>query len=254
MADVMRLGLLVVLATVGAGARDIKVLAVTAPGLMAVMEQLGPAFTQATGHKAEVSFALVPELRERIRTGERFDVIILTRPVIDELAQQGKIRSGSRADVARTGIGVCVRAGRPKPDINSVDGFKRALRNATSITYNEAVSSGVYVATLLQRLRLADEMRGKIVPAERKPGPGKVVGVVARGEAELGLVITTDIIADTGVEFVGPLPRELQSFIVFTAAMSTAAQEPDAAKRLIDFLRTPAAIAVITTKGMEQPE
>jgi len=249
----MRLGLLVVLATAGAGARDIKVLAVTAPGLMAVLEQLGPAFTQATGHKAEVSFALVPELRERIRTGERFDVIILTRPVIDELAQQGKIRSGSRADVARTGIGVCVRAGRSKPGI-TVDGFKRALRNATSITYNEAVSSGVYVATLLKRLGLADEMLGKIVPAEHKPGPGKVVGVVARGEAELGLVITTDIIADTGVEFVGPLPRELQSFIVFTAAVSTAAQEPDAAKRLIDFLRTPAAIAVITTKGMEQPE
>jgi molybdate transport system substrate-binding protein len=251
----MKMGLLLVMAiAVSVNASEIKVLSVTATGLMAMMEQLAPEFERATGHKVTVAFGLGPDLRKRIDDGETFDVIIQVPSVIDELTQQGKVAAGMRTDFARTGIGVCVRAGKPKPNIGSVEAFKRTLLNAKSITYNPAVLSGRHVANLLQKLGISEEMRAKTVSAENKPGPEKVAGVVARGEAELGLVITTDIISGDGVEYVGPLPKELQTYIVFTAAVSKSAKDPDAAKALIDFLKTPAAASVIKAKGMERPE
>src|SRR5215813_8861327 len=253
MIALMRLGLLLVMVSaVSLNTSEIKVLSVTAIGLMAMMEQIAPEFERATGHKVAVTFGLAPDLRKRIDDGETFDVIILGPSSIDELTKQGKVAAGMRTDFARTGIGVCVRAGKPKPNIGSVEAFKRTLLSAKSITYNPAVTSGRHVENLLLRLGIAEEMKNKTVSAENKPGPGKVVGVVARGEAELGLVITTDIISDDGVEYVGPLPTELQSYIVFTAAVSKSAKDPDTAKSLIDFLKTPAAASVIKAKGMER--
>jgi molybdate transport system substrate-binding protein len=251
----LSLGLLLVMIHSSiASADEIKVVSVTATGLMAMMEQLAPAFERATGHRIVTAYDLAPDLQKRVESGEGFDVIILVPSIIDDLTRQGKVVGGMRVDFARTGVGVCVRAGASRPDIGSVEAFKRTLLNAKSLSYNPAVASGRHVLSVFQRLGIAGEMAGKTVSAEDKPGPGKVVGVVARGEAEMGLVITTDIISDVGVEFVGPLPAEVQSYTTFTAAIGERARNSSAAKALLDFLQAPIARSVIEAKGMELPK
>jgi molybdate transport system substrate-binding protein len=254
MRTVLTLWLVIVVNARVAGAEEIKVLSVTATGLMAMMEQLAPQFEQATGHRVVVAFDLAPNLQQRIAASEHFDVVILDPSIIDDMSRQRRVTEGLRVDFAKTSVGMCVRTGANRPDIGSVEAFKRALLNTKSISYNPAVRSGRHVASVFQRLGIADQLAAKTVSAENKPGPGKVVGVVARGEAELGLVITTDIIADVGVEFVGPLPPEVQSYQIFTAAISESAKRSNAARALLDFLKTPAAAATIRAQGMELPD
>ena len=245
--------LLVVLHTEIATAAEVRVLSVTATGLMALLEQLAPEFERTTGHRIVTAFDLTPDLQRRVQANEPFDVIVLVPSVIDDLTRQGKLVAGVRIDFARTGVGVCVRRGAPKPNISSVEAFRRALVEARSISYNPAVASGREVAVVLERLGIAEVMKTKTVSAEDKPGPGRVTGMVARGEADLGLVITTDILADANVEYVGPLPPELQSYTTFTAALLERAKGSNAAKALIEFLRTPSARSAIRARGMEVP-
>jgi molybdate transport system substrate-binding protein len=168
---------------------------------------------------------------------------------VDDLIKQGKIAGDSRAEIVRVGIGVAVREGAPKPDISSVDAFKRTLLSVKSVAYTPAGATGEHFVKLLDRLGIADQVKGKTRPN----APERVAQVVADGEVELAIGATFDLPFTKGVQFVGLLPAELQNWFVNTAGVSATAKQPDAAKALIKYLTTPEAAAVIKAKGMELP-
>jgi molybdate transport system substrate-binding protein len=183
---------------------------------------------------------------DRIKGGETADLAILIGPAIDQLLKQGKAKAGSRADLARVGNGVSVRAGAPKPDIGSVDAFKRALLEAKSVAYSSTGASGIYFEGLIQRLGIADQMKAKL-----KPVPGAAGELVAKGEAELAVQQISELVAVPGTELVGPFPPELQDVTVFSAAVFADSKQAAAAQALVKFLSTPAAARVYKAKSMQ---
>ncbi len=229
---------------IGAGSTEIKVW--TARALATVLAEVGPQFERATGHTVTVTSDLPPAFARRAAAGESFDLLISGSAAVDEFIKAGKVLAETRTDIARSGIGVEVRAGARKPDIGSVDAFKRALLEAKSIAYLN-VGSGLYLAGLFERLGIADA----IAPKVTRPDTDRVSEMVARGEVELGLVVITQILTTPGVDLVGPLPKEIQSYVTFTAGVSASAKRPDAARQLIAFLTGPTAVPVIRTQGME---
>ena len=239
-------GLMILLAHgVAAEAAEVKVLCATA--MRSVMNELGPRFERATGHKLVIQFDVVGALKRQIDAGERFDVAILTTPLIDDVVKNGKIAAGTRADVARSGLGVIVRTGAPKPDISSADAFKRALLNAKSISYAKEGATGIYLASLFERLGITEQMK----PKTKFPPTGRGAQFVAEGETELMLSAISTFEPVPGAELLGPLPPELQSYIGYSAGVGTAAKEAEAGKALINFLKAPAAVPVLKAKGME---
>ena len=230
---------------VTAQAAEVKV--VCAAAMRSVMTELGPRFERATGHQLMVQFDPVGALKRRIDTGEKFDVAILTTPLIDDVVKEGKIAASTRADVARSGLGVIVRTGAPKPDINSADAFKRALLNAKSITYNKEGSTAIYLASLFERLGITEQMK----PKTKFPPTGRGAQLVAEGEVELLLSAISTFESVPGAELLGPLPPELRSYTGFSAGVGTAAKQAEAGKALINFLKAPAAVPVLKAKGME---
>ena len=247
---VLRVALSVILSVIlaqapVANAAEIKVLGARA--VQTVWNEIGPEFERTTGHKVKIIVDLGPVFKRQIDAGETFDVAIFWASMIDELIKEGKIIAGTRTNFARLGIGIEVRAGAPKPDISSVEAFKRALLNAKSIAYLKEGASGVYLAGLLNRLGIAEAIKSKVT----RPETDIVSELVAKGDVELGMVVITQILTTPGVELVGPLPPELQSYMVFTAGVSANSKAPDAARALIKFLTGPTAIPVIKSQGME---
>ncbi len=227
-----------------ANAAEIKVW--TARAIATVLAEVGPQFERTTGHKLTISTDLSSAFVRRANAGEPFDIMITGAPPLDGLIKDGKIIVKTRTSIARSGIGVEVRAGAPKPDISSVEAFKRALLDAKSIAYLK-VGGGIYVAGLLERLGIAEAIKSKVT----RPESDIVSELVAKGEVELGMVVITQILTTPGVDLVGPLPPEIQSYVVFTAGVSANSKVPDAAKQLIKFLTGPTAIPVIRAQGME---
>jgi molybdate transport system substrate-binding protein len=167
--------------------------------------------------------------------------------VLEELVKQGKIISESRVDLARSSIGMAVRAGAPKPDITTVEAFKQAMLRAKSIAYSTS-ASGVYLATeVFQKLGIADQVKGK----SRATGGEPVGAVIARGEAEIGLQQISELLPVPGIDFVGPLPAEIQKITVFSAGIAAGANNPDAGRALIKFLASPDAASAIAKSAME---
>jgi molybdate transport system substrate-binding protein len=230
---------------VAAVAAEVKVLAGAAmPG---VIGELGPQFERATGHKIVIQYAAGAAIRRQIDAGEAFDLVIIASERVDELIKQGRIAGDSRVDIVRIGIGVAVREGAPKPDISSVDAFKRTLLSAKSVAYAPEGATGEHFAKVLDRLGIADQVKGKTKPSV----PARVPQVVANGEVELAIGAIPSLLSAKGVQLAGPLPAELQNWFVNTAGVSAAAKQPDAARALIKHLTTPEAAAVIKAKGME---
>jgi molybdate transport system substrate-binding protein len=248
----MLVGIAMVLIGAGAArpaaAAEIKVL--TAGAFKQVLLALVPDFERTSGNKVIVDNDTVGALTKRIEGGETFDLAVLTPAAVDALASKGKLVAGSRANLARVGVGVVVKEGAAKPDIGSVDAFKRALLAAKSVAYIDPAaggSSGIYVAGLLDKLGIAAEIKPK---AKLIPG-GAVAEHVARGEAELGIHQISEILPVKGVTLVGPLPAEIQNYTVYAAGLGAQAKESDAAKALIKALTGPAAAEVLKSKGME---
>jgi molybdate transport system substrate-binding protein len=232
-----------------ADAAEIKVL--SAIGMRQAMEDLGPKFERATGHKLAVTFAVGGVIVKRVQDGETADVVMLPRPGIESLAKDGKLMAGSQVVLARSGIGVFVRKGAPKLDISSPEALKRTLLAAKSITYSNPAlggASGVHFAKVLDRLGIANEMKPKTVFSKI---PGAVGEVVAKGEADIAIHQIQEGISVPGIEIVGPLPGDLQDTIVFSGAIMVGAKEAESGKALINFLRTPEATRMIKSKGME---
>jgi len=226
-------------------AAELKVL--SGNGAKAAVRELCSQFERATGNKISLRFEVNVDLKTKIEAGESFDVAVLNPPVIDALVTSGKLVAGSRADIGRAGLGVAVRSGAPKPDISTVDAFKRALLAAKGVAYPGKGASGVYFVSLLDRMGIAAEMKPKLRPMAAEDA----VEVVARGEADMVVVVATRIVDVAGVEPLGPIPPELQTRIGFAAGLGAAAKEPIAAKALIRFLSAPAAAPTLKTKGVE---
>ena len=231
--------------TQAASAAEIKVLSTN--GVKTVLEELAPQFEKATGHKLVIRFAPAAELKAQIEKGEAFDLAILTAAAIDDLIKQGKLAAATRANIANSGAGVAIKKGAPKPDIATADAFKRTLLNAKSIAYVGTGATGANMRKIFERLGIAEDMKAKTKVLSGISAPD----AVARGEAELGFTQISEILPVAGAELAGPLPPELQIYTVFPAAVGASAKEPAAAKSLLDFLRTPAAAAVIKVKGMD---
>ena len=230
-----------------AGAAEIKLLCPIA--MTAVMSELIPQFERASSHKVTVEYATVGAITDRVLKGDAADVAIVSKGQSDELQKQGKLVAGSRADIARVGYGLFVRKGAPKVEIQSVDGFKRSVLAAKSITYIDPATgapSGIYVARLMERLGVAAEVKPKTKLV--KPGV-EALEPVAKGDAELGLGLT--IAAIPGVELVGPLPAEIQSYTEFAAGLRVGSKEAEAGKALIALLTSPAGQSVLRSKGFE---
>jgi molybdate transport system substrate-binding protein len=230
---------------------DIKV--ISGGAFKQVLNALAAQYEKTSGSKLDLTYRTVGQHLQLIESGEEsFDVAVLTPDAIDRLIKDGKVVAGSRADLARTGVGVVVRAGAPLPDISSVDAFKRTLLAANSVAYIDPAaggSSGIYVGKLLERLGIAKEVNAK---AKLIHG-GAVADHIANGEAEIGIHQISEILAVKGAVLVGPLPADIQNFTVYSAGVGTAAKDgaKDAASALVKFLAGSHAGPIIKAKGME---
>lgn len=236
---------LLLAAAAPAHAVDLKVF--SGSGARSAVIGLIARFDHATGNKTTVEFAVNPETKAKILAGQPFDVAILNPPVLDDLIKRERIAAQTRTVLGRAGIGVGVREGSPKPDISTIAAFKRTLLNAKSVTYPAEGASGKYFAGLVERLGIAAQMKPRMRPASAAYN----AEMVASGEAELVVVVTSRISGVPGVELVGRIPQELQTWIGFTAGVSSNAREPQAARAMLQFFRSPEAAAVLKTNGVE---
>ncbi len=208
--------------------------------------ELAPQFENTTGHKVVTEWVGIMDIKKRLMAGEEADVVIASAALIDELIQAGKLAKGSRHDLVKSGVGVAVRKGAPKPDIGSVQALQRAMRAARSIGYSSG-PSGVYLAQLFQRWGLAEELKGRL---SQSP-PGVLVGeLLARGELELAFQQVPELLQVAGIDLVGTLPPEIQLVTVFSGAIHASAKQPEAGKALLRFLTSPVAASIVEKTGM----
>ena len=231
--------------TGSANAAEIKVIG--SPGFREAYNELVPQFEKATGNHVTTIWDGVQNVAKRVAGGETADIVILPVAQIEELTAKDKIVMGSRVEVAKSGIGVAVKAGAAKPDLRSGEALKNALLKAKSISYSTG-PSGVHMVRLIQQWGIADAVKGKIVIP---PTDTPVGEIVARGGAEIGFQQVSELIRIKGIDYLGPLPSDLQEVTSFAAALHKNAAAPDAAKALMKFLSAPAAAAIIRKTGME---
>ncbi|MBZ5696967.1 MAG: substrate-binding domain-containing protein [Acidobacteriia bacterium] len=229
-------------------AQDSELLGVVSNGIKPSMEELAPQIEHSIGRRLKMQFSSSVTLEEKIQSGEPFDVAILSSDVIDDLIGQGKIAAGTRADIARTGIGVGVRAGAPKPDVSTPEALKRALLSAKSISFNPSGASAPHIREIFEHLGIAENVKSKLM---LNAEPGRPQMNVADGKAELVMTLIPEIKFFKGVELAGPVPADLQSYISFSAGVATNSHNADAAKALIKFIAGPAAVPILKAKGME---
>jgi molybdate transport system substrate-binding protein len=210
-----------------------------------LMAGIAPRFERAHRVTVEIEFRLSAALKRAIEENALFDIAILPRAELDDLAESGAIAPGSITDLARSTVGLAVRAGAAKPDIGSVEALRRALLQARSIAYSDG-PSGAYVAGLLAKLGIADAVAAKV-----KLTSGPVAELVARGEAELGMQQIIAILPIAGAELVGPLPAELQNVIIYAAGLSSRAQDAEAALAFLAFMRGEPAKQLMRANGLD---
>ena len=233
----------------GAGAVEINALISTA--VADAMAELVPQFERASGHTVSITYGPTGGLAKRLTGGEAADLIILADTGLDELTKQGKVVPG-RTDFARTGIGVAVRKGAPKPDIASPEALKRALLNAKAVAHTAPAGGGITAMHLLrmfEKLGIAQEVAAKTKLAAGGPN-GRVSTIVASGEADIGLQQASELMSNPGVDLVGLLPAELQQITIYSAGITANAREAEAAQAFIRFISAPAAAPIYAAKGL----
>jgi molybdate transport system substrate-binding protein len=238
-----------IVTTGAAGAAEIDVMITTA--MKAAIDELAPPFERATGHMLRVVYGPSGGLTRRFNGGEGADLIVIDSKALDGLIREGKVAAG-RTDVARTGIGIAVRKGAPKPDVSSADALKRTLLAAKSIAHTAPAGGGITAMHLLrifEKLGIASEVAAKTKLAAGGPN-GRVSVLVASGEAEIGMQQVSELMSNPGVEVIGMLPDELQQITINAAGITVTAKQPDAARALIRHLTTPAVMAIYKAKGL----
>jgi molybdate transport system substrate-binding protein len=205
-------------------------------GPRAAVRELCAQFERETGHAVDLQLDVNPEVVRRGKAGEAFDVAVGNPSTIEQLIASGKVDAGSRAEIGSAGLAVAVRSGAPKPDISSVEAFKRMLFAAKAVAFPAHGASGLYFVGLVDRLGLAAQMQGKLKP------------MAAEDCVE---VVATRIVGVAGVDVAGPIPESLQTKIGFAAGLSAATKQPDTAQALIAFLSAPAAAATLRKNGVD---
>lgn len=237
--------------TAGGAATAAEIKLLSAVALHPAVDALIPDFEKSSGHKVTVAYGTAGGVAERVQKGEPADLVISAAPRIDQLQKQGKVVAGDRHIIAKVGVGAFVRKGAAKPDISSADAFKRSMLAAKSIAYPDPAgggASGIYVASLLERLGIAGEMKPK---TRLLPPTEALYGSVATGDVEIGFNQISEILAQPTVELAGPLPSAIQNYTQFAPGIVTGGSQADAAKALVAFLSSPPAQAVLKAKGFE---
>jgi molybdate transport system substrate-binding protein len=235
--------LLTLTAWSGVEAAEIRVLSTV--GMQPATTELLAQFERETGHKIAVTYGIALVLKTKFLEGAPADVLILTSPIVEDLARQGKVAPGSKVDVARSGVGIAVKAGAPRPDISTPDAVKAAVLATKAVGYAKEGASGIAFARAIDRLGIAEQVRAKYKDTGTKTGEALVAG-----EIDLGAAQIPELMAVPGVDVVGPLPAELQTVTIFSVGLATEAKEADAAKALIQFLAGPAATPIYKAKGL----
>ena len=237
------LGLAPGVSTMGsAHAAELKVLA--GGSLRSLLTELAPQFEHASGHKLAIHFDTTPNLIKAATSGEPFDLGVVPIDVFYDDA--AKTHFAPPVEFARVGYGVAVKTGAPRPDISTPEAFKNTLLEAKSITFLPAIAAGSYILSMFQRLGIDEAMKAKTVAQDQPTG---IIPAVVSGKAEIA-VFVNNVLTAPGVDIVGPFPAKYQQELVFPAALSVDTQQKEAAQALIDFLMSPAAAAVIKSKGM----
>lgn len=237
------------LAALGLGAQAAELRVIASPALSAALKVIGPQFEHASGNTLIVQYGLEAAQQARIRAGD-FDLAIVPANTLDSAIKDGKIVTKSRAAVARLVLGEGIRAGSTKPDLMSVDAFKRALVAAKSVTYVVNEATGRHIAQQFERLGIAEIMKAKTKPQESVPLVWKAV---ANGDAEVGFGFVSNLLSAPGVELAGPFPSELQYSVALVAGIGVAASQPRAAEDFIKYLLAPETAAVLHAKGLASP-
>jgi molybdate transport system substrate-binding protein len=226
-------------------AAELKVMSSIA--LRDAYRKIVPEFERATGHKVNTTFVGGVEVSRRINAGEIVDLVIMSGDAIDVLIQAGKLTPGSRVDLAKSGIGIAAKAGAPKPDVSTVDALKRALIACKSFGFSTG-PSGVYLQKLFEQMGLGEALKQK----GRQSGVGEPVAtLVARGDVEIGFQQISEILPVAGIQFLGPLPQEVQLITLFSSGLHAQAPSPAVAKALVDFITGPSGVPLIKQSGME---
>ena len=247
------LGLALFGITAGSTARAAEIKLLCAVALQPAMVALIPDFEKSSGHKVTVAYGNAGAIADRFQKGEAADLVINAAPLMDQLRAQGKVVAGDRIIIAKVGVSAFVRKGAAKPDISSADAFKRSMLAARSIAYPDPAgggASGIYVASLLERLGIAAEMKPK-TKLSTVGTPETLYASVASGEVEIGFYQISQILAQQTVELAGPLPPEIQNYTQFVPGIVTGSSQTDAARALVTFLSSPAAQTVLKAKGFE---
>jgi molybdate transport system substrate-binding protein len=206
-----------------------------------------PEFERVSGHKLSTTWNGTVDILKKLRAGETFDMVILVTPSMDEMIKEGRIAADSRVDLVRSGIGVAVPTGAPKPDLSSAETIKRALLGAEKGVGYSSGPSGVFLQDLFRRWGIADRIKQTQTP------PGTPVGsLIARGDVDLGFQQVSELLLYPGIQYAGALPADMQHVSVFAGGVHSAAKHPDAARELIRFISSPAALPYIRKTGMEQ--
>jgi molybdate transport system substrate-binding protein len=233
------------LAATSANAAEINVVASTA--MREILEALVPQFERESGSRVTVTFLSGAVLPVKMKEGAQADVVVTTPSTIDDLVAAGKVVANSRVDFVRSSAGVAVRAGAPKPDISTPEAFKNALLAAKTVGYSQG-PSGVHFLTVLAKLGITDQVKAKGVV----PPLGQRVGtLIAEGKAEIGVQQITELLLIPGIDFVGPLPKDLQATIVYATATPTSAKEKAGAAALVKYLGSEPTVPVIKKMGLE---
>ncbi len=232
-------------------AEAIELKVISGGAFKGVLNALAAQYEKESGNKLDITYRTVGQHIALIRDGkEAFDVAVLTPEAIEGLVKEGKVAPGTRADLAKTGVGVVVKEGAPRPDISTVDAFKRTVLAAKSVAYIDPKaggSSGIYVGRLLEKLGIADQVNAKAVLVQG----GAVADHIANGEAEVGIHQISEILHVKGTVLVGPLPAEIQNFTVYSAGVGAGVQNDAAARALVRSLFGPHALPIIKARGME---
>ncbi|MCK1475276.1 substrate-binding domain-containing protein [Bradyrhizobium sp. 197] len=216
-------------------------------GLMGAMRSLSSAFEDATGIHVDADFAPTLALLKRLRDGEAADLVILTREGLDEMIGEGRVVAESAADLARSFVGIAVRAGQVHPDISSEAALRKTLLAARSVAYSRLGASGVYFAQLIVRMGIAAEINAKAAIVEQ----GFTAERLASGEADLAVQQISELKQVEGIEVIGPIPHDLQTPAVFSAGRMASAKQADAADRLLRYLASPEVVPVLRQSGLE---
>lgn len=242
---------ILLLLSVAAAPAELKVM--SAVGVQEVMEDLGPMFEQVSGHKLTIVFDPLGRVLKRIDDGETADVIVLPAQGIDRLVKEGKVASGEVRTIARSQVGVAVRKGTPKPDISSPEAFKQSMLAAKSIFISDPARGGIgtpHVLKVFERLGIAEEMKRKTTYT-KVAGRAGITQALAETDINISLNQLQEFAPVAGMEIVGPLPGELGLSTLFSAVVMTGSRNGEAARALVNFLRTPEAAVAITTRGLE---